>query len=141
MIRCDCHMHTEFSTDSEAPVRDMVEAALAGGLTEICITDHYDKDYPPVPDVEGTAFLFDPEDYFPALAEVREEYAGRIAVRTGIEIGLHALSQSYCDFVPKYPFDFVIGSVHLMNGKDPYYGKCLKEGRTGRYTRDVPPDA
>lgn len=87
MIRCDCHMHTEFSTDSEAPVRDMVEAALAEGLTEICITDHYDKDYPPVPDVEGTAFLFDPEDYFPALAEVREEYAGRIAVRTGIEIG------------------------------------------------------
>lgn len=51
MIRCDCHMHTEFSTDSEAPVRDMVEAALAEGLTEICITDHYDKDYPPVPDV------------------------------------------------------------------------------------------
>ena len=132
MIRCDCHMHTEFSTDSEAPVRDMVEAALAGGLTEICITDHYDKDYPPVPDVEGTAFLFDPEDYFPALAEVREEYAGRIAVRTGIEIGLQPhLGGFYSDFVPKYPFDFVIGSVHLMNGKDPYYGEVF-EGRTDR---------
>lgn len=31
MIRSDCHMHTEFSTDSEAPVRAMADAALAKG--------------------------------------------------------------------------------------------------------------
>ena len=28
MIQSDCHMHTEFSTDSEAPVRTMIEAAI-----------------------------------------------------------------------------------------------------------------
>lgn len=132
MIRSDCHMHTEFSTDSEAPVRAMAEAALARGLEEICITDHYDKDYPPVPDVEGTAFLFDPGRYFPALADVRGEYAGKLAVRTGIEIGLQPhLGEFYSEFISKYPFDFVIGSVHLINGMDPYYGEVF-EGRTDR---------
>ena len=132
MIRSDCHMHTEFSTDSEAPVRAMAEAALARGLEAICITDHYDKDYPPVPDVEGTAFLFDPGRYFPALADVRGEYAGKLAVRTGIEIGLQPhLGEFYSEFISKYPFDFVIGSVHLINGMDPYYGEVF-EGRTDR---------
>ena len=123
MIRSDCHMHTEFSTDSEAPVRAMADAALAKGLTEICITDHYDKDYPPVPDVEGTAFLFEPEEYFQTLSEVRNEYAGRIDVRTGIEIGLQPhLGEFYRDFIRKHPFDFVIGSTHTPRGKkDPYF--------------------
>ena len=132
MIRSDCHMHTEFSTDSEAPVRAMADAALTRGLTEICITDHYDKDYPLVPDVEGTAFLFEPEEYFQTLSEVRDEYAGRLDVRTGIEIGLQPhLGEFYRDFIRKHPFDFVIGSVHLMNGKDPYYGEVF-EGRSDR---------
>ncbi len=53
----DYHMHTEFSTDSEAPVGSMIEAAIQKGLTEICLTDHYDQDYPEVPDVEEKSSL------------------------------------------------------------------------------------
>ena len=41
---CDFHMHTEFSGDSEAPVRDQVERAIALGMPEICVTDHHDYD-------------------------------------------------------------------------------------------------
>lgn len=130
MIQSDCHMHTEFSTDSEAPVRSMIEGALERGLKEICLTDHYDKEYPKVPDIEGTAFVFDPEEYFRTLAAFREEYAGRITVRTGIEIGLQPhLGDFYRELISKHPFDFVIGSVHLVHGFDPYYGEIF-EGRT-----------
>ena len=32
MIQSDCHMQTEFCTDSEAPVRTMIEAAIQKGL-------------------------------------------------------------------------------------------------------------
>lgn len=132
MIRCDCHMHTEFSTDSEAPVNEMIEAALSKGLSEICITDHYDKDYPPEPDVEGPAFLFDPEKYFSKLGEMKRKYAGQIAVRAGIEIGLQPhLGPFYRQLISEYPFDFVIGSVHLINGMDPYYGEVF-EGKQDR---------
>ena len=46
-IFCDSHMHTEFSTDSEAPVRSMLDAAVERGLGSVCITDHMDLDFPP----------------------------------------------------------------------------------------------
>ena len=130
MIQSDCHMHTEFSSDSEAPVRSMIEGAIKKGLREICLTDHYDKDYPRVPDIEGIPFVFDPEEYCRTLAGLKEEYSGRITVRTGIEIGLQPhLGGFYRELTEKHPFDFVIGSVHLVHGLDPYYG-ALFEGRT-----------
>ena len=49
MITSDSHMHTRFSTDSDADIRDMIESALKKGLQSICITDHIDKDYHCVP--------------------------------------------------------------------------------------------
>lgn len=128
MITSDCHMHTRFSTDSESLVREMIEGAMKKGLKEICITDHNDKDYPKVPDIEGTAFLFDIDDYFETLGKYQREYADRITVRAGIEIGMQPHLGEYCrNLVNRYPFDFVIGSVHLVYGKDPYYGELFEE--------------
>ena len=65
---CDFHLHTEFSGDSETPVRDQAERAAALGMNEICITDHHDYDA-----LEGgDTFLLDFASYFPALWQVRE---------------------------------------------------------------------
>ena len=37
--------------------------------------------------------------------------------------------------VQKYPFDFVIGSVHLIHGMDPYYGEIFEgEKQMKKYT-------
>ncbi len=132
-ILCDSHMHTEFSTDSEASVRSMLDAALARGLRAVCITDHMDLDFPHQEGMEdfgeNPPFLFDVEQYFNTLISLREEYRGRLEVRIGIEIGLQPhLGERYRELVQAYPFDYVIGSVHLIRGMDPYYGK-LFEGR------------
>ena len=43
-MRADVHMHCGFSNDSETRPEDMVESAIAKGLSVICFTDHYDKD-------------------------------------------------------------------------------------------------
>ena len=40
----DCHTHCDFSHDSRSPARDMIEGALAKGLSYFAITDHCDKD-------------------------------------------------------------------------------------------------
>ena len=40
----DCHMHSFFSSDSEAPTEEMVKRAVELGLPAICLTDHYDMD-------------------------------------------------------------------------------------------------
>ena len=99
MITSDSHMHTRFSTDSDADIRDMIESALKKGLQSICITDHIDKDYP-----------------------FHED--------TGVELGLQPhLAGFYEELTNQYPFDFVIGSVHVVHGMDPYYGEIF-EGRS-----------
>lgn len=118
-MRSDCHMHTNFSSDSETSPRDMVEGAIAKGLDMICFTDHEDKDYPP----KCGVFSFDKEAYFKTMLALQEEYRGRIEIRIGVEIGLQPhLNAYYKEYVNTHPFDFVIGSLHLVHGADPYYG-------------------
>lgn len=129
MITSDFHMHTAFSTDSDAPARTMIEEAVQKGLTAICITDHWDEDYPFYEDLGADAFSFDLEKYFRELRALQEKYADRIDVRIGIELGLQPhLGEAYRKLVRQYPFDFVIGSVHVVNRTDPYYGEIFAEG-------------
>ena len=45
MIKSDFHVHTSFSTDSDTPAREQIEALINKGITEICITDHHDIGY------------------------------------------------------------------------------------------------
>lgn len=111
----------------------MLDAAVEHGLKAVCVTDHMDLDFPPQEEMEASdgrpPFFFEMEDYFKTLVPLREEYRERLDVRIGIEIGLQPhLGERYRKLVQAYPFDYVIGSVHLIRGLDPYYGK-LFEGR------------
>lgn len=122
----DFHTHTEFSGDSEAPVREQIERAIALGMKEFCITDHHDYDAREAGDI----FLLDLDAYFPALKKLQEEYAGQIRFNIGIELGLQTHIQSYLEQLePALPVDFIIGSSHFIDGKDPYY-PAFFEGRT-----------
>ena len=62
MITSDFHMHTAFSTDSKATVKSMVDSAIEKGLQAVCITDHYDEDFPFYEEMGEGAFTFDPEN-------------------------------------------------------------------------------
>lgn len=125
MITGDFHMHTAFSTDSDAEVCSMLDSALDKGLKTVCITDHWDEDFPERYGEPGEIlFRFDPETYFSRLEEVKASYAGRLEVRIGVELGLQPhLGDFYRKLTGDYPFDFVIGSLHLVEGTDPYYGE------------------
>lgn len=122
MIQADMHMHTWFSTDSEACPRDMADEAVRKGLKTICFTDHFDKD-----DLEwGEEGIFDVEAYFVEMQKLQEEYAGKLNIRIGIELGLRTyLKDYYEELTKKYPFDFVIGSVHNVPYKKDAEGNIL----------------
>lgn len=128
MILSDYHMHSEFSSDSEAPMEQMIERAIDLGLKQICFTDHMDYDYPKISldhnDPSGDLyldFLFDPDAYFTKLRQLQETYANQIDVRIGIELGLQAHIQPQVkQLMEQYDFDFAIGSSHLLYGDDPY---------------------
>lgn len=124
-MRSDFHMHTKFSTDATSEPRLMIEEAIKLGLDRICFTDHYDKDFPDYGD--GCNFILDTDRYIAVMKELQEEYRNKIDVRIGVEIGLQPhLGQFYEEYVRKYPFDFVIGSTHLVDGEDPYYEKIFQ---------------
>lgn len=114
----DFHMHTSFSGDSDSSPESMIEQAINIGMKEMCITDHYDYDYPDEPEM----FIIDFNKYFNKLYKLKETYSKKIEIRIGIELGLqpHIAAKLY-DISNKYPFDFIIGSSHVVDKCDPYY--------------------
>ncbi len=122
----DCHMHTSFSGDSDTPPEDMIKRAITLGLPHICITDHEDHEYV----YDGVEFTFDTKEYFRELEKLREMYKDQISIGIGVEIGLEPHWGDYYDkYVRSENFDFVIGSVHLIGGEDPY-DRTLFENQT-----------
>lgn len=125
-MRADYHTHTNFSTDAPktSTPEVQIEGAIARGIKTICITDHMDKDY----DAEGEKFIFDTERYFKTLRPLQEKYRDKIEVLIGVELGLQPHLGTFAKkYVHKYPFDFVIGSSHMLQGRDPYYRENFAE--------------
>ena len=113
----DAHMHSQFSGDSHTPQEDMIAAARQKNLKGICFTDHLDIDYPDEPET----FLLDLPNYVSSVDAMQEKYKEVLPVRLGIELGLQPhLACIHADILSQYPFDFVIGSSHVMHGVDPY---------------------
>lgn len=131
MIICDSHIHSEFSSDSSAPLDSIIQQAIQLGIPKICLTDHHDIDFPINPE-DGFDFQLDFDSYFAALDEIRDRYRDKIDVRSGVELGLmNTVADKARDIAGKYKneLDFIIGSSHLVRGLDPYY-PAYYEGRT-----------
>lgn len=114
----DTHLHTYFSGDSKADPRQIVESCIKKGLSGICFTDHMDLDYRESPGY----FDLDLENYQKELRMLQEEYSNRFPIHVGIELGLqpHIVKENN-QILSSYPFDFVIGSSHVVNHIDIYY--------------------
>lgn len=125
-ILWDCHMHSSFSADSPTDMEAMICGAISRGLTGVCFTEHLDPDYPPTPD--NQSFHLELESYADRLAFLREKYKNKLTVNFGIEYGLQPhLKEDLRSHLKALPFDFVIGSSHVVHGYDPYYGEFFKD--------------
>ena len=129
MKKIDYHTHTYFSADSTAKPEEHILKAIQEGLEEICFTDHYDC-------LDG--WRLNCEAYFEELLPLKEKYKDQIKVKIGIEIGIDidAFEESNTQ-ASKYPFDFVIGSIHTVNlqdiTQDCYYGTMSKDKAHEKY--------
>lgn len=120
----DWHVHTAFSSDSVSPLSAMIEQAISLGLSSICITDHNDYDYPEFDQDGNMLFQLDLLSYINTISAVKEQYADKIRIYTGIEQGLQPhLSEKINSFDSTHKLDFIIGSSHLIDHADPYYPK------------------
>lgn len=130
MLLADCHVHSAFSSDAETPAEAMIEAAIVQGRRYFYLTDHHDYDYPVGEDERD--FILDLPAYTARLAALREQYKEQIEIRIGVELGLMAhIADKINSYAASYPFDFIIGSSHLVHGQDPYYAQYY-QGKTER---------
>lgn len=115
----DSHIHSTFSTDSTMNAEQACKRAYEMGLEGLIFTDHVDFDYPG-PDGEFMIDLSEHGTYFEAL---KEKWNGRLKVLKGIEMGFqpHIIPQ-ITQTIQQHKFDYVIGSVHIIDKKDPYTG-------------------
>ncbi len=116
MLQADYHIHS-VSPDAKVPMEQMCEAAIGRGLAEIAVTDHYEF-Y-----AHGVHRSFFHEEYLKeymrSLEACRERYAGQLIIRFGIEIGqLHLCPREAFDVIRRYPFDYIIGSLHKIENVD-----------------------
>ncbi|MBR5746444.1 MAG: histidinol-phosphatase HisJ family protein [Clostridia bacterium] len=113
----DNHTHSQYSGDIPAgrgsSVRELCLAAEKAGLAQIAVTDHCDIDGI----IDGYFVPLDHESVMRDVIAAKEEFAGRVKVLFGIELGQgpHKPAESR-ELLAKYPYDIVLGSVHAVRG-------------------------
>lgn len=123
MYKADYHMHTEYSLDSQVALEDQVKQAIALGFDEIVITDHHEAD----PAAEEYALETDITDYIINFNKIKEKYKNKIILKLGAEIGYEPRGQEVIEeFIKSNPFEFIICSLHSLEGEDLYFGKFFK---------------
>lgn len=127
-ITADYHLHTNFSTDSDEPMENMVKKAIELGLTEICFTEHHDPNFPFDEHNKEGSFILNTDAYLYDLLKFREKYKDQINILFGVELGMQShLRRDLAVYAKSYDFDFIIASVHVLDGKDPYFRDDFKE--------------
>ena len=103
----DHHMHTRYS-DGQANIRETIETAVKKGFRKIVITDHM-----PLP--FGNRYAIAPEQldgYRKEIRRVREDYAGIIDVRMGLEMEYLSGLEAWTEKIAGAGWESAIGSVH-----------------------------
>lgn len=114
----DYHMHSTVSFDAKDSGLAMALAAKARGLKEICFTDHID--YTPEMDM-----VFDTGRY---NAEYDQLEVPGLLIRRGMEFGLTPDNpEQLKKDLGRRRFDFVLGSIHLIDGVDVYFADYWEE--------------
>ncbi|MGL5961265.1 MAG: histidinol-phosphatase HisJ family protein [Cetobacterium sp.] len=131
MIISDYHIHSSFSGDCVEELDRICKKAIDLGIEEIAITDHMDLD------IEESSnsidFLLNLDEYVPTILELKDFYKKDIDIKLGIEFGIQKHLGSVADeIIKKYPFDFIISSVHsvdklLLDQKEFWKNKTKKE--------------
>jgi histidinol-phosphatase (PHP family) len=118
-MKFDLHTHHSRCGHARGSIRDYIEAAIKGGLQVIGISDHSpyfgekkDQAHPLI-----TMAKSEFPGYVKEVLRLKEEYRDKIEVLLGVESDFfpeHA--ELYRSMYEPYPFDYIIGSVHLSGG-------------------------
>lgn len=130
-MKFDYHMHFEYGDYDERWVQGFFDAAAQRGLDEIGISEHshtfpeFEQLYYDDLILDGSTvgrfqskwlkknkFKHSFDDYFEFMARLKKNHA----VKTGIEVCNFRNQDAVKNILDRWQFDYVIGSVHFLNG-------------------------
>lgn len=130
-------MHSSFSKDSTSEMSSHCATAISLGFSGICFTEHVDFD-----PADYSYGFFDYEAYRAGIEEVRARFGDRLTIGMGAEVSFSTdTADDVRRFLSSYQFDFVIGSVHLIDhlfvGRSPYFDGRTEEQVYAPYWAEV----
>lgn len=110
MYLYDYHMHSLNSSDGKSTILEMCRGAIAAGMKEIAVTDHFEpslgKEWYP---------YYLPANYFLEMLKASLIYGRELKLKYGVELGQpHLYPESSQQLIESYPYDYVLASVHKM---------------------------
>nr|WP_263327461.1 histidinol-phosphatase [Neobacillus sp. Marseille-Q6967] len=155
-VKFDLHTHHDRCGHARGGIRDYIEAGIKNGLKVVGISDHTPyfsrEEDQPFPHITMAKSQF--PEYVKEVLSLKEQYAGKIDVLLGIEADFFPEQvEDYRPYFDKYPFDYIIGSVHHVDGvsifkkdrweglttqekirtKETYYSLIEQSARSGMY--------
>jgi histidinol-phosphatase (PHP family) len=109
----DYHVHSTFSYDGRSSINDLCVRAVELKFREIGFSEHVDFD----PSDRGFGF-FNNDKYESAVKEAHQLFKDKLVIRRGVEIDYQTRFEDQIrDWIRGKSFDFVIGSVHYIQGE------------------------
>lgn len=112
----DYHLHTHISHDGAGRIQEHAHQATRNGLSEICFTEHLDF----YPSEDGLSCGTIPSEarLQSYLEEVRDAAPRtKVVLRAGLELDYKPEADRWVrGLLERFSFDFVLGSVHNVDG-------------------------
>ena len=140
------HFHDHRSSDGEGFLAEHCEAAVRAGVREICVTNHAEV---MGPDGSWRADLAEMRERFLSVGESVVECRSRypeLEIRLGIELEYRPeWTDTFDQLTEDVPFDFVLGSVHIVDGfnisggphRDRFFTGRSQDEAYDRYFREL----
>lgn len=131
----DLHIHTKFSPDSSEEPENYIDEAIKARAKIIGFSEHIDFDY------LALKLKFKPTDihkYFDYISQLKKLNKDKIKILCGAEYGFCQLSlakEKYLELEESLAFDYIINSVHIVDGKESYFLPYFKD-KTKQFSYD-----
>jgi histidinol-phosphatase (PHP family) len=130
-MRVDYHIHTGYINHATGRIIDICRTAEARGFSEICITEHLENQFSEAGDVVLDRRLW--SSYFRDIEEAARETG--ITVRKGVELGYDSRYLKELREFDTREFDFVLGSVHYIDGRPISKREPINSGQKSVFIR------
>ncbi|WP_188990268.1 histidinol-phosphatase [Paenibacillus nasutitermitis] len=155
-MKFDLHTHHDRCGHAEGKIEQYIQSALKQGLKAIGISDHSPffgmEEDQPLPGIAMAKSEF--PHYIKEVLELKKKYEGQIDVLLGVESDFFPeYAEVYRQVYSQYPLDYIIGSVHYVEGitifnrkrwdqldeagkirlKDKYHDLIVQSARSGMF--------